>query len=490
MSKKTNGLPEAPLQSLELAAAVQESTWLATELAGRHFNDERLDKRFLQLTGKMWAGIGQSIPFACQDWANTKAAYRFLSNENVNEADILEGHFRATAERFSAADGMTLVLQDTTEFSYKREKPEAIGAINLQKTQHKDEYGHPQYHTQCGVLMHASLVVTTSGVPLGLAAVKYWTRDKFKGTNSLKKRINPTRMPIEGKESYRWLENMRLSTERLNNPRRCVHIGDRESDIYELFSLAQELDTHFLVRTCVDRLAGNGDHKISSAMNEVAIKAHHDIDMVDAKGKHTSVKLVIKYHQLQVLPPVGKQKKYAPLSLTVIHAEEQDSPENRPAISWKLITNLLVTTNESAIEKLQWYALRWRIETFHKILKSCCKAEESKLRTADRLTNLIAIFCIFSWRIFWMTMVVRSDPDVPPEIALTPTEIKLLDQLPSRSAKISSKTLTEYMTKIACLGGYLNRKSDPPPGNLLIWRGLNRLADIITGFEISGLVGN
>ena len=106
--------------------------------------------------------------------------------------------------------------------------------------------------------MHSSLAVTMEGIPLGLAAVKFWTRKKFKGTAALKKKINPTRVPIEKKESIRWLENMKQATELLAEPGRCVHIGDRESDIFELFCTAQELGTHFLVRTCVDRLAGGG----------------------------------------------------------------------------------------------------------------------------------------------------------------------------------------------------------------------------------------
>ena len=191
------------------------------------------------------------------------------------------------------------------------------------------------------------------------------------------------------------------------------------------------------------------------------------------------------------MPPLGKQKKYPALALTVIHAQERDKPEGRDAIDWKLMTDLPITTNEAAIEKLNWYALRWKIETFHKVLKSCCKAEESKLRTADRLTNLIAISCM-SWRIFWMTMISRSDPDAPPEVALTPTEIQLLDHLMvGKNKSKETENLSSYVIKIAMLGGYLARNNDPPPGNLVIWRGLNRLADIALGAEIKGkLVGN
>ena len=200
----------------------------------------------------LWTGVGMSIPFACQDWANTKAAYRFLDNPKVSEMEILEGHFQSTAERFAATEGLVLVLQDTTEFSYKREKPEAIGVTHLKKTAHSKEDGRPQYRTQCGILMHSNLVVTTQGLPLGLAAIKCWTRTKFKGCNALKKSINPTRMPIEEKESYRWIENLRAATQRLKNPARCVHVGDRENDIYEFFCEAYKLNTHFEASICAD----------------------------------------------------------------------------------------------------------------------------------------------------------------------------------------------------------------------------------------------
>ena len=66
---------------------------------------------------------------------------------------------------------------------------------------------------------------------------------------------------------------------------------------------------------------------------------------------------------------------------------------------------------------------------FHKILKSGCRAEEARLRTAERLVKLIAVFCILSWRVFWMTMINRSAPNALPTLALTATEIGVLDRL-------------------------------------------------------------
>lgn len=461
--------------------------WLDKELSSCTFKDERIGKRFKTVCEQLWSGIGNSIPLACQDWANTKAAYRFFSNERVTENQILQGHFQSTKERFLAANGYILVLQDTTEFSYERDEPELIGATHIIPNG-KDVLGKNRRITKCGILMHASLAVTTEGLPLGIASIKFWTRKKFKGTNELKKRINPTRMPIEKKESYRWLENMKRSTRLLNDPDRCIHIGDRENDIYEFFCLSQKVGTHFIVRTCVDRLAGDGDHTIADEMKEIRIKGLHQVQVRDKKGNISEALLEIKYKRIKVLPPIAKSKKYPELYLTVIHAEERGTPKNREKIVWKLITDLPITSRKEAIEKLNWYAMRWKIETFHKILKSGCKAEDSKLRTAERLTKLISIFCILSWRIFWMTMINRCCSKASPKFALTDIEIKILDQVVKDN---NSKELSHYLIKIARLGGYLNRASDPPPGNIIMWRGLARLIDIQLGFNLAmKIVGN
>ncbi len=137
--------------------------------------------------------------------------------------------------------------------------------------------------------------------------------------------------------------------------------------------------------------------------------------------------------------------------------------------------------------------MRWKIETFHKILKSGCKAEDVKVRTAERLVNLIAILCLLSWRVFWMTMLNRTRPEAAPQMAFTPTEIYLLDQLVSDTPGAASvaNPLALYLTKLACLGGYLARSKDPPPGNTVMWRGMTRLTDIQLGFILgTQLVGN
>jgi hypothetical protein len=440
------------------ATVSQTNSWIDGELVGSEFRAARLNKRFRKLFEQLSDGMGESIPLVCQDWANTKAAYRFLSNQRVTEAEILAGHFQATRERCAAADAAVLILHDTTEFSYHRADVQAIGIIH-RSPNGLDRNGKPRHYVVCGIQMHSSLAVTTAGLPLGLTAMKFWTRSEFKGCNALKKKINPTRVPIEQKESIRWLENLKQSTVLLNDPKRCVHIGDRESDIYELFCVAEALGTHFLVRTCVDRLAGDGKHTIATEMKEVRVQGLHRIQVRDEKGDPSEAVLELKYRRIRVLPPIGKHKQYPELLLTIIHAQERGTPRGREKIDWKLITNLPVLSRQKAIEKLEWYSMRWKIETFHKILKSGCRAEESRLRTAQRLANLIAVFCILSWRVFWLTMLNRAMPNASPTLAFTALETHLLDQMvKGKGTQLQQrKSLSAYLSKLAQLGGYLAR---------------------------------
>src|SRR5262245_9754182 len=258
-----------------------EEEWVKTEGAGGEVGDRRLGRRFEKVVAALSGRLGSSLSVACQDWANTKAAYRFLANERVSEREILAGHFQATRDRAAATEGPLLVLHDTTEFSFTRRNGAAIGL--LRKLPIQSACGAQV--VVCGILMHSSLVVTTDGVPLGLGAIKLWTRDRFKGTDALKRKINPTRVPIETKESIRWLENLQHSTALVGESQRCIHIGDRESDIYELFCLAQKQRTHFLFRTCVDRVAGDGTTLISKLLAQAPVQGHCCLQVTDQRGK-------------------------------------------------------------------------------------------------------------------------------------------------------------------------------------------------------------
>ena len=463
--------------------------WIEQELAASKLPDARLDKRLRALVEQLARGVGRSIPWACQDWAAAKAAYRFFSNGRVSEEQILAGHFLATRERIPCTDELFLVVHDTTEFSYKREDMAAVGLISKGSVR-KDAQGRPVYFTTCGINLHSSLVVTLDGLPLGLTAVKFWSRKEFKGQKAKRKAHNA---PIEEKESIRWLENLRTSTELLAQPHRSVHVGDQESDIFDLFGVAQQLGTHFLVRTRADRLANGGPETVAEAIGQSPRRGLYRIAVRNRKGEESEAVLEIRYRRMRVQTSRGKKKRFPEQVVTVIEAREQATPLDRDRIDWKLITDLAVNSRQQAVEKVRWYALRWKIEVFHKILKSGCRAEQARLRTAPRLVNLLAVFCILSWRVFWLTMANRIDPDADPELAFTDLELRILDRLINDKPRAQSrpKLLSCYLTKLARLGGYLARNSDHPPGNETIWRGLTRLVDIQLGVMMGEqLVGN
>ena len=154
-----------------------------------------------------------------------------------------------------------------------------------------------------------------------------------------------------------------------------------------------------------------------------------------------------------------------------------------------MLTDLLVEGLASAAEKLNWSASRWKLDPYHKLLKFGCQAEEARLRTAERLINLQAVLCVVGWRVFWLTMVNRATPDASAESVLTRPEIELLDRMAARATptgelRAPQRTISHYLVQIAKLGGYLARAQDPPPGNMVLWRGLTRLADMLLGFGL------
>jgi len=226
----------------------------------------------------------------------------------------------------------------------------------------------------------------------------------------------------------RWLDNLRRSTELSGAPERCVHIGDRESDIHELCCLAQDPGTNFLVRSCVDRLAENGGTTIAKVMAQVQVSGTYAIRFRDPQGAEQWAVLSIKHAFMTVCPPIAKQKKYPHQTLQIVHAEEINPPDGRAPIFWKLITNLTVENHEKAVHKLQWYALCRKIETFFKTLKAGCKIDDRRLTTADQPANCIAPCCIVAWRISCLTILQRQFQTSSPAVEFTDTELRLLNK--------------------------------------------------------------
>lgn len=317
--------------------------WSESEVDPNAFKDARLGRRCTDLLRRLSDRVGGTIPLACQDRANTKAAYRFFANPKVEEGEILSGHLEATRVRYAANDGPILLLQDTTEFTYQRRNPHDVGftkAINSGR----DKDGRLRHHALCGILMHSSLAVTEDGLPLGLAAIKFWNREKFKGTAQLKRKINPTRVPIEVKESIRWLDNLRQSLALLGQPERCVHIGDRESDIYELYCLAKDLVRILSYVRWSTVSPAMATIRCRPRCAQLNVRGRIPLKSASTATMSKRVTFDIRYKRIHVCPPIGKQNRYPSLDLTIVHASELHAPSGRKPIQWKLVTDLEVNS--------------------------------------------------------------------------------------------------------------------------------------------------
>ena len=462
-------------------------TWLDDELSACSFKDKRLWSRFVAITKALAGGCGRSIPQVCEHWCMTKATYRFLSNNRVDESEILSGHFKQTAARIEATSGPILVLHDTTEFTYKRKHAEAIGFTRKLPNPHKLPSPFDKKLKACGIMMHGSLAITPEGLPLGVTAIKFWSRDVFKGTNQNKLKINPTRVPITEKESTKWLDNLEATHNgSYVEPSRLVHIGDRENDIYEFYCRCVELGSYFMIRCCVNRLAN--DTTLSEEMSSVGKHYKHTIHFYGKDGESLETTVDIKTKSLTLHAPIGKQSNYDDIEVTFVSAIESNKPKDRDRIRWTFLTNLPVNKKSDVLKLLDWYKQRWKIESYFKIMKSGLKVEESRLRASDRLSRLIAICCILAWRIQWMTLLNREDTKLAPQLVFDKLELRVLNHYYKDAG--ARPSLQEYICKLAMLGGYLNRETDPPPGSSLIWRGMNRLNDLRAGFQLALDVGN
>jgi hypothetical protein len=244
------------------------------------------------------------------------------------------------------------------------------------------------------------------------------------------------------------------------------------------------------VRVQTNRLAAapgdakpeRGAHRVFEQLSAAPWAGRHCVKI----GQDETACVRVKFATIETMPPVGKQKRYSPQLLTYVHALEIDPPADRPPIDWKLVTNLPVDDLAAAVEKLGWYALRWKAEVFHKVMKSGCRAEAARLETAERLAKFLALIAVISWRIFFLTMSARAKPSAAPASVLTGSEIAALERIDAARTRPRRQrsTLAAYLLQIAMLGGYLARNHDPPPGNMVVWRGLTRLHDIAFGISI------
>jgi hypothetical protein len=451
--------------------------WAEREFGRVDFPDARLRPRLLSLAAAFAAQPTAPIPVALQgDASQTKAAYRFFNNPQVDLHTLLHPHYEATAARI-AAQPVVLVAQDTTSLNYDAHAATRdLGPINTRADGAQ------------GLKLHDTLALTPEGVPLGLIDIQLWARDAQQAAPRKQR-------PIEDKESQRWLESFRrtAAVQRLCPETRLVSVADREADIYEVFQEAvHDPDgPDLLVRAsratqrCVDD-DDDAQTPLWSYLPTRPLLGHCDLAIPARGGRKARVAaLEIRCAAIQLHPP--KRLKGAPaLALWAVHALEPAPPAGCEAVEWLLLTTVATVTLDDALERLRWYAVRWNIEVFHRTLKSGCRIEDRRLGSAASLQACLAIDLVVAWRVMWLSKRGRETPDVPCSVFFEEAEWQALHCHHHRSPHPpeTPPTLGEAMHMLAKLGGFLGRKCDANPGATALWRGLARLADITDTFSI------
>lgn len=468
--------------------------WAAEEMGRADLGDKRRKNRLISICDRFSESPESPINQACEDWAETKASYRFFKNEDVNHVAILEAHRQKTAERAKPYKTI-LAIQDTSYFIYtSHTKTKGLGAMSLKKGKHVEKI------FSNGLVMHACLGVTTKGLPLGLLDQNVFVRK----LNSPERRRLANVTPIEEKESYRWLESLK-NTKAITGDTRVVTVCDREADMYDLFALSNRLKSPLLVRANVDRsvnkksrYAEKGVVRLWDFMRDrpasgtitIEIPKRKATPHVKERNARTTI-LTVKFGSFVLNPPRNNVKLRTTdlpgLPLHAVYAYEVDPPENEEPVEWMLLTDLEVLNFNEACEKVRWYCLRWKIEMYFKILKSGFKVEDCRLSTADRLTRYLTVMSVVAWRLFMITLIARTDPDTPCTEFLSDSEWKVLFRSVNKEKPLPQKAPAtgEVVVWIARLGGFLARKSDGMPGTLTLWRGWKRLTDLTAGWGLA-----
>lgn len=422
---------EEALVSLDLAEGLEWGQWAQNEFGGAPIGDLRLSNRLVRAANDMSANPGVAycgLPNV--DWAATKGYYRMIDKPDdsaVSMPNIMYPHRERTIRRMSALKDM-LCLQDGTDLNYNNlDKCKGLGIIGTNQTGAQSR----------GLHLHSTLAVTPEGLPLGvlLSTCKAHTPRSSEDNRAA------CNIPIEEKKSYVWLEHHQdlVEISKQLPDTRLIHVCDREADFFEMFDEQRKHScVELLVRAKhnrnIDECCGKLFESVSQAsmLGRVSVyvprqSARSKKSKKQAKPKRNErqATLVIRAKKVKLRAGQYNTNK-EPIDLWAVHAREEHPPADDKAVEWFLLTTINISSFEDAENCLRWYCMRWRIEDWHRVLKSGCGIENLAHETAERQRRAIAINLIIAWRIMLMTLLGREMPGLPAEILFSNLELKVL----------------------------------------------------------------
>lgn len=446
--------------------------------------EKRLRERAIKISEASTERPGAAMTEAFDDWRDTRAAYRFFENKKMSLAVLLDSALGVVGRTLrELAEGMTVLnVQDTTE----------INLSHLNTMRGLGEIGNPKNR---GLFLHPSIAMNTEGVPIGLLSAQTWARPIQKKRTTRASRKNARRAKsFEDKESVRWWNAIEQSEQRVDRAGLLLHVGDRESDIYELFAQAKDAGYRVLTRAARDRSV-EGDQAMlwaqvasfspSKEQRHVSVPERSAKDGKPARAaRETSV--VIRYGAVTLRAP---HRAKGSIEMWAIEVTEVDPPDGVEPLEWLLLTSDPITSFAEAWLRVDWYRRRWRIEEFFKLLKSGCRIEARQFESRETFEVALGISLLTAVGILALTIQARIEPDAPAANALSPEQEQVLIEHAQihrgRAPESPPLTLAQAVVFIAMLGGYKARSCDGPPGWLTIWRGWRRLETLIDGYRLA-----
>ncbi len=476
-------VPAAPVP-LGPAEGLDGSQWAANEFGDAPLGDRRLSRRLVTCAAVMAADPAASFPAAAHgQTARVTGYYRLIqqpASSDVTSDNILEPHRQRTIRRLAGARTVILI-QDGTDLNFATHpKCRNLGLIgrNAGRT------------GTLGLHMHSSLAVDAdTGVPLGLTRIEY---DAPTGAAERS-------APPAARKSARWLRGLRDAAHVAPKGVRVVAVMDREADFFALFA-EQRRHRHvdLVVRAKVNRAMGPHEARLFEQLAAEPPAGSVTLTITRQSARNAtgtqkarpgrparSATLTLRYRSVRIPPPRDHADRHAkPVPMTILSALEESPPEGTTPLGWTLLTSQSVASPQDAQRVLDQYRLRWRIEEWHRIFKTGCRAEFLNHHEGQRLERSLTIKAVIAWRLFTLARLGRDTPELPADTVLDDTEITVLaDIAQDRQLTLDPYTLGGALVILAILGGYLNRTNDPPPGPTYMWRGQAKLAAQADAYE-------
>jgi len=444
---------------------------IASELRGIDLGDKRLNRRSERIIEALACESQASVNAACDGWADTLAAYRFFDNPAVKPAGILQPHIDATKRRMGEHP-VVLIVQDTTELDLSNHPPGDAGCLNT-----KDRFG---------LYDHTHLAVTPERLCLGVVGEEQFDRTP----ESLGKTRERRSLPIEQKESLRWLTGYRLASQLAGEcpETQIVSVSDSEADIYDIFveAACQATPADFVIRAKEDRCTPERDRaagpevyrKVRQEVRAAEIRITKTIALPQTpKREARNADLEIRAVQVTIKAP-QTHSSLPVVTLNVVLVEEVNGPHDGTDVSWLLITTLPIDSVAQVLLVMDYYVVRWIIEVYFRIFKTGCRVEDIQLETMARVKNCLAFYKIIAWRILYLTHLNRECPSLPCTAVFAESEWKSVWSVSTRrELPQAPPSLSEFTSMLARLGGYNNRRTEPAAGPQTLWVGIRRMTD-------------